>query len=295
MTKRHLILGGSSFVGRRLYKRLGPARALITFNANPVADGIRFDSTSMGLSDIVPDPDAIDQAILLLGDTQPDSCVADRERSHLVNVEGIKRVINQLNDWGIRPVFTSSEFVFDGAKGEYMESDAPNPILLYGEQKLEIERYLDKTTDDFAVLRLAKVYGDDPDDGTLFGGLMKTARAGGEALVASDQRFSPVYVGDVCDAILAAVDGILQGVYHVAGSEALTRLECMETAITALERHHPIDLTIETCSIHDFDLPEKRPVDVSMKPDKFVAETGMALRTATESCRILAEPLPVSH
>lgn len=294
MTKRHLILGGSSFVGRHLYRRLGPDRALTTYNANPVADGIRFDSTSMALAEIVPDPDAVDRAILLLGDTRPDSCVADRERSRRVNVEGIKRVIDQLREWGIRPVFTSSELVFDGTKGEYVESDPPNPILLYGEQKLEIERYLEKTTDDFAVLRLAKVYGDVAGDGTLFDGLMKTARAGGSARIAADQRFSPVYVGDVCDAIMAAADGDLRGVYHVAGPEPLTRLECLRTVIEALERRGPIDLMIETCSIHDFGLPEKRPVDVSMKPDRLLAETGLRLRTARESCRILAESLSVS-
>ena len=72
-------------------------------------------------------------------------------------------------------------------------------------------------------------------------------------------------------------------------------LNIVRTAIEALERRGPVQLTIETCSIHDFDLPEKRPVDVSMKPDRPFAETGLRLRTAGESCRILAESLSVSN
>ena len=291
MSKQHLILGGSSFVGRRLYQRLGAERAIATFNNNPFDGGVHFDSVSMDLADIVPDPAHIDHAILLLGDTQPDSCVADRERSHLANVVSIKHIIDRLKEWNIRPVFTSSEFIFDGEAGDYTESDEATPILLYGEQKLAVEKYIQDKTDDYAILRLAKIFGDDLDDGTLFSGLVAAAYSETAMRIASDQRFSPVHVDDVCDAILAACEGKLNGVYHVGGPQGLSRLECLHLAINAARRHAKIDVSIETCSIHDFDLPEKRPLDVSMKPDKLVAEMGTRLRTAEESCAIIADAM----
>ena len=289
MKKRHLILGGSSFVGLHLYELLGPEGAIITYNTRPVLDGIQFDSTTAELTEIITNPESIDQAILLLGDTNPDSCIADRNRSHLVNVEGIKRVLDQLEKWNIRPIFTSSEFVFDGATGDYVESDQPNPILLYGKQKLEIEKYLFDTFDDFVILRLAKIYGDNPDDGTLFDDLIKNILTKSSMRVAADQKFSPVYVGDVCDAIVAALDKNLHGTYHVAGPQRLTRLECLETAIASLEYYRPVRLEIEACSIYDFDLPEKRPQDVSMNPAKLVADAHMTLRTAAESCQVITQ------
>ena len=66
-----LILGGSSFVGRHLFKRLGPGRAIATFNKTPITGGVRFDSLSMRLADIIDDPGDVTETVILLGDTNP--------------------------------------------------------------------------------------------------------------------------------------------------------------------------------------------------------------------------------
>ena len=85
-----------------------------------------------------------------------------RKRSYAINVQSTRRVIDDLVELGIKPVFTSSEYVFDGEQGNYVEDDPAIPSTVYGSQKLQIEQYLTDRCVDYAVLRLAKVYGSDP-------------------------------------------------------------------------------------------------------------------------------------
>ena len=41
-------------------------------------------------------------------------------------------------------IFFSSEYIFNGNNGKYSEKSKPNPNLLYGKQKKNIEKYLSK-------------------------------------------------------------------------------------------------------------------------------------------------------
>ena len=52
----------------------------------------------------------------------------------------------------------STDCVFTGKKGNYSEIDEPNPINLYGKQKLAIENYLKANSSDYCILRIAKTY-----------------------------------------------------------------------------------------------------------------------------------------
>ncbi len=292
--KRILILGGSSFVGRHLFARLGSARAIATYNTSPRPGMVKFDATTSDLADVFS-PETISHAVLLLGDTRPDSCLADPARSRVINVDGIERIIDRLNQWRVPIVFTSSDHVFSGDKGDYVEGDPADPIVLYGAQKLEVERYLERTARDWVTLRLAKVYGEDPADNTLFTGWLKDFGRVSSMKCTTDQRFSPVHVDDVCDAIEAAIAGRLKGLYHCAGPVALSRIELLELLLGAVRVHHPVELDIIPCSIRDFPLPEKRPLDVSLRPDRLVKDGGLTLRRPDDVCRRLAALQPRSH
>lgn len=280
---RLLILGASSSVGRHLYRRLGPERAIATFNRTPVADGRRFDSMAMSVKEVVGRGEARHAAVLL-ADPQPDSCVRDPEGTRQLNVVAMTRLCRDLWELGITPIFASTEFVFDGAKGEYVETDAADPILLYGRQKKEVEDFLIASGQPHAILRFAKVYGDRPGDGTLFTAWVAQALSGTRVMrCAADQAFSPVFVGDVGEAILRVAQAGLSGLYHLSGNRRLTRLELLELTLAAVRRHRSVEVAIEPCSIDDFDLPERRPKDVSMRADKLAAATGMVFHDI-EAC-----------
>jgi dTDP-4-dehydrorhamnose reductase len=275
-------------------RRLTPGTFVATFNAAPFEGGVHFDALSTLPEALLDEAGPVTNAVLLQGDTQPDSCYNDPERSNALNVDSIVSMADALRERGIRPIFVSSEFVFDGIQGRYTETDQANPQLLYGRQKRAVERHLEASHADFAILRLAKVYGEELGDGTLATGFIDTIRRERVIRCATDQYFSPVHVNDVVTAILAVAARSLCGIYHVAGPERLSRMDCLESMLAALASYERTETVLEACSIRDFDLPEPRPLDVSLCVDKLISETGNELHTIAGSCARIAAAAAVT-
>ena len=139
-----LILGGSGFIGQRLRVDADDKTTIATYNSNPFKGGIAFDPMQNSLFDYISSKHRFSHAILLNGDTQPDSCIADPTKSHQTNVLGLKKIVNELIELRIKPVFTSTEFVFDGEDGNYSEADPARPILLYGAQNSKLKNTFEK-------------------------------------------------------------------------------------------------------------------------------------------------------
>lgn len=284
-----LILGGSGFVGRHLSEALGPDKSLATYNNGYVSGGVYFNSLTMKLADIVDDPSKFSHAVILLGDTKPDSCAENIELSQALNVDSIKSILTELKEWGVKPVFTSTEVIFDGSKGNYVESDEVNPILTYGKQKVAIEKHLSQTFDDYLIMRLALIYGSERQDGTILSAWLDSIEKGITSSCAYDYVCSPIYIDDVVQSFISLIDVNAQGIIHVAGSKPYSRLEIYQILLDQVKEIYPVDLDPISCSMHDFNLRERRPLNVSMKPDKLLSTTGIVIRELTDVCGLLAK------
>jgi len=288
-TPKVLLLGGSSFIGRALASRLGGDRVATTFHGRPVVGGLAFDAAADDLADVVRNPQEFSHAVVLLGDTKLNSCFADPAKSRSLNVVGIGRVLDRLRQWNIVPVFTSTEAVFDGRKGNYDEHDAPNPLVEYGRQKVEVERRLTADFPHFLLLRLAMVYGDAPGDGSLPTDWAAKIRRGESLTCAHDNRSAPIHVDDVAASIAALIDRGCNGIFHVAGLQTVSRCELLDMLVREAVARGGVEPPIRRCSIDDFTLPEPRPHDVSLNPAKCVAATEVTPRSLGEVCRIIMQ------
>ncbi len=283
--KKILILGASGFVGGHMWELLGPDRAIAaTFSADGEGT-VHFDALTMELRDVVSSFDEIGHVMIFYGETHPDRCAADSGWSEALNVESTKRVIDCLVEQGIPFTFTSSEFVFDGAHGKNTENSQTNPINLYGAQKLRIEKYLEETGGDWTVMRLGKVFAADGANAKLFTGWIEEIEKGETIRVANDQVFSPILVNDVVAGCLRAAEMGIRGLYHLCGSRPYGRDQLLEMLVEEMRKYNPIVVVVEKCSIDDFGLPEPRPKDCSMLPDKLVSAIGLEITQIEEICR----------
>ena len=72
--------------------------------------------------------------------TNVDYCEENKEECQKINVEGTKNLFESAQEINAHLLLLSTDFVFDGEKGNYIESDQPNPLSIYGTSKYEAEK-----------------------------------------------------------------------------------------------------------------------------------------------------------
>ncbi len=282
-----LILGGSGFLGPALRAAMAP-RAAFTYQSNPVPGGLHFDARSSSVHALVERlgerPSA---AVILLGITNIDACARDPAGTAQVNVEGIVRVVDEMRSLGIVPVFTSSDAVFDGSHALWREDEAVRPVLTYGRQKLEVERYLLSLSPPGLVVRLPKLLSAAPDPRCMITGWVKALGRPEKILCATDQYFTPTGADDAARAIEALVSAGATGLYHLGGPERLSRRELLQVVVDEYSRHATPGAEIVECRLDDLPVFERRPLDLSMDSRRFVARCGGGiLRPASAVARM---------
>ena len=206
MQKKLLIIGGSSNLGRNFVPFL-KINNQSTYFSNKVLDGIHFNIIQDDISKIININDY--SAVLLLSAiTNPEICVKNKEYSNLFNVTSLKKLVSYFILHKIKIIFFSTEFIYDGTKGNYNEKDIPNPINLYGNQKLIIENFIIKNTNNYSILRISKTYTDNLDNKSMFGLWYKMIVLEKVQSIDcfDDQFFSPLFALDLSIIIDKIVD-----------------------------------------------------------------------------------------
>jgi dTDP-4-dehydrorhamnose reductase len=279
-----LILGASSFVGRRLFSYYGAENSVATYNRNNIDGAIYFDVRNMRLADVVSDFREFSHAVILVGYTNPEYCFLNPEESNYMNVVKIKEMITDLSSHGITPLFTSTESVFDGIKGGYVETDQVNPLFTYAGQKAEVERFIFANCKKHIIVRLARVFGSDPGDGTLFTSWLKQMDASEDIVCAKDQVFSPIHVHEAVRAIAGLIEKDCEGIYHVAGKDPFSRLKMLETLLFHYLKRHTYRGRIKECSLRDFKTSEERPFNISLESGKMEKTVGLERKSLGRWC-----------
>ena len=68
--------------------------------------------------------------------TQVDDCECDRKACDLLNVSVVEWLGEISEKIEAHLIHLSTDFIFDGIKGNYKETDVPNPLSYYGVSKL---------------------------------------------------------------------------------------------------------------------------------------------------------------
>jgi dTDP-4-dehydrorhamnose reductase len=281
-----LLLGASGFLGPALRDAFGAERAVPTHFSHPGEGSLLFDARRTRVSDFVAAlPGKPAAAVILLGITNIDHCARDPAASAEVNVRGIIRVIDEAHALGITPVFVSSDAVFDGSRAYWSEDDEPIPILTYGRQKLEVERHLSALPPPWIIVRLPKLISPERNARCFVTGWIEGLARSERILCATDQYFTPAAAPDAARAIAQLVHAGAQGLYHLGGPERLSRRALLDAVLGEYRKFaKPITEVVE-CSLRDIPLLEPRPLDTSLRSDRFTADLGAHFRTASETAR----------
>ncbi|MDR7419829.1 MAG: dTDP-4-dehydrorhamnose reductase [Armatimonadota bacterium] len=153
--------------------------------------------------------------------TRVDDCEDDPDLAFRVNAVAVRHLAQVCADLGALLVHISTDYVFDGAKGEpYTEDDTPNPLSVYGASKLAGEHFA-RALAPHLVIRTSGVYGAAgavTRRGNFVETMLRAADAGRDLRVVADQTLSPTPARVVARKIVELVRCGRRGLYHVASA-----------------------------------------------------------------------------
>lgn len=289
--ERALIIGGSGFVGRTLVARLGPGRGIGTRHAKPVQGMVPFDATKARLSELLTNlPAGITHVFVPFGLVNPEQCARDPAGTFEINVASVIRVLSDAIDAGLVPVFVSTDYVYDGRKVFPAEDQPQTPSTEYGRQKAAVERWLTDRKEPWLITRLSKVVSGDTTTHSVLGQWVNDIRQGKLMRSAADQIFCPASVDDIAGAMIRLAEAGLNGIYHVAGPEPLSRYDLNVMLIDAI---HAVDArvraTVERCSLRDIPFLEERPLNTSLSTQKLRTAIAWPFQSMRDLCLGIAK------
>jgi dTDP-4-dehydrorhamnose reductase len=180
--------------------------------------------------DVVPvgsaDADVRDAAAVhaLLDGVRPDAVVhtAYVQSDWHVTATGSAHLAVAAQRWGARLVMVSSDIVFSGEDLVYDEAAPPDPITAYGAAKAAAETTVLAVCTDAVVARTSLILGDGRSQHER---LVHALAGGADGVLFEDEGRCPVHVADLAAALVELAGRDVTGVLHVAGGDALSRLD----------------------------------------------------------------------
>jgi dTDP-4-dehydrorhamnose reductase len=159
--------------------------------------------------------------------TDVDRCEKEKDLAWKINVESTSNIAQLCHKHRCFIVYVSTDYVFNGEKGNYKETDQTAPINNYGLTKLAGEEEIKQSRVEYCIARASVIYGSIPAAGKVNFALWLIEKLGKkeETRTAADQWNSPTLNTNLAEMILEIVEKRITGTFHLAGATRLSRHE----------------------------------------------------------------------
>lgn len=215
---------------------------------------------------------SLDAVINLAAYTAVDAAEGDLDRAYGSNALGPGLLSRACAMANLRLVHLSTDYVFDGRKGEpYVETDATNPLGIYGKSKRDGEEAIRASGAKAIILRTSWLFGA---GGKSFPGtILAAAKAGKLLRVVDDQLGTPTYTVDLAKVIRQVLESEIEaGIYHAAGPKVTTWFMLASLVLTVAG----IEAEVEGISTAEWPTAAPRPRYSALDCTK-LAEMGITI------------------
>jgi len=122
-------------------------------------------------------------------------------------------------------VHISTDAVFDGEKGDYRETDIPNPLSIYAKTKLEGEKRVLDVNQQALIARVNFFGFSITGKRSLAEFFLRNLISGKSIYGFTDILFSPMYVNDLVGILFTMIEKKLSGIYHVVSPDHLSKYD----------------------------------------------------------------------
>ncbi len=198
-------------------------------------------------------------------------CQSSPALARTINVDATAHLASLAGEAGF--VFFSSDLVFDGRKGDYTETDAVNPLSVYGETKVAAEQIVLKNPRHI-VVRTSLNSGSSPKGNTAYNEQIRDAWMRGKTVkLFHDEYRCPIPAAVTARATWELATLGEAGIYHLAGSERLSRAQIGQLAAA---RHPELEARMEFTSLREY-VGAPRAADTSLNCAKLQARLSFPL------------------
>lgn len=222
--------------------------------------------------------------------TSVDLCERSPDAAYQINLLGPLELAKEAQNFGFRSVFCSSDYVFNGQRGDYTEADAVHPINIYGRYKALLEAEASQL-ENALIIRLTKLYDLELQGNSFIVGMAQDLLAGLTIQAASDQFFNPLYVGDFLRVLAALLSQEVVGLIHLGGPNCLSRLALARQIELALDISNP---QVEPVALNELKLEAKRPLNTCLRSLRLSHYYSQPLLSIPEAIASVASALRAS-
>lgn len=284
---RILLTGRTGQVGSALVPALSPLGELRAFDRQGLD---LLDLNSIRTAVQREKPDIIVNAAAY---TAVDRAETERETAFAVNAAAVGILAEQAKKRGALLIHFSTDYVFDGEKASpYVETDAPNPLNVYGRSKLEGERAVAASGCRHFIFRTSWVYG--PSGRNFVRAILAAAKSKPELRVVNDQRGAPTESGAIAAAVarILADPAALQkpgGIYHLSAAGEATWYGVAKELLSMKGLKTPV-MGISTA---EYGAPARRPKNSLLDNTKLLRTFGVALADWREGLREVSSKIEI--
>jgi dTDP-4-dehydrorhamnose reductase len=163
--------------------------------------------------------------------TNVDTCELEPENCRRINVTAVKFLATACLKANCHFQLLSTDFVFDGSKGNYSEEDVPNPLSEYARSKVESEEITKQLPIQlFSIVRTIIVYGtgENLSRSNIVVWAKEALQKGQELAIIDDQFRAPTWADDLAWACIRICELNENGIFHIAGPETMSIFHLVE-------------------------------------------------------------------
>lgn len=222
-----MIVGASGVIGGSLLRAARERGIAALGTAKRRLDGglAAFDMSAQPLRTVVPDLGRGDTVFLLAGYVAPAWIFANPEAARRLNLDASRRLVDEVEGCGGRVIFMSTDQVFDGESGGYLEDADTRPLNLYGRLKADMESHVLATRAGVVARTGWNVGWVDGQHCAVLQCYETLLRPG--ARMARDNLFNVTDVDDTARGLLAITEAPSERrrIYHLVSSPAISRAD----------------------------------------------------------------------
>ena len=228
LNKKILITGANGLVGQAVCSLLQKKNIKFVGSVKNISESsFSFDVTEMNISCKHSCEHALnklspDIIVNTAAFTNVDLCEINKEECWMVNVIGVENLVLYCKSKNIHLVHISSDFVFDGLNGNYLENDVCSPINYYGKTKLCSENIIKENISNYTIIRTSMIYDYNNLEKGFLGWIAKKVNKNQIINIVDDQFRTATNVHDLVMSIFVIINRRKTGVYHISSDDRLS-------------------------------------------------------------------------